>query len=508
MQQFALAANREFEHLRSRGTFKLIARADVKSNILPLVWVFKYKFDTAGFLVKHKARLCVRGDLQKTEQDTAAATLAIRVFRALMALTASFKLTAKQYDAINAFINSLMNEEVYVQYPEGMTPPNHVIDPCFLLLRALYGLKQSPLLWLQEVTSTLLELGLVPVPGVDCLFTNKWIILFFYVDDFVILYRTKDEKKFTEFEAALLSKYEIRSLGNLNWFLNIRVLRKDDKLYLCQDSYIDKLVERYHIPTGGPAPRTPLLTDPLVQNEDSATKAQIHAYQQRIGSLTFAATTTRPDISYATSKLAQFLTNPSPAHLTAANRLLQYLHHTKTLAIEFSDSDVNPIFFSSSDAAFADDAKTRKSSFGYLIQLYGGPIDWKASKQPTVTTSSTEAELLALSETARQSLWWKRFFGNIQFDTKQKTTIYCDNKQTLSLMEAETPRLSTRLRHIDVHGCWLRQEVQEKNITTSWIPTAEMPADGLTKPLPNQKHQNFIKLLNMIDISALIVSSA
>ena len=82
--------------------------------------------------------------------------------------------------------------------------------------------------------------------------------------------------------------------------------------------------------------------------------------------------------------------------------------------------------------------------------------------------------------------------------------VYCDNTQTLNLMEAETPRLMTRLKHIDVHSCWLRQEVQKKRITTGWIPTATMPADGLTKALPAQKYQNFIKLINMVNIADLI----
>ena len=83
-------------------------------------------------------------------------------------------------------------------------------------------------------------------------------------------------------------------------------------------------------------------------------------------------------------------------------------------------------------------------------------------------------------------------------------TIHCDNQQTLGFKQAKTATLSTRLRHIDVHSCWLGQDVQEDRISASWIPTAEMPADGLTKSLPNQKHQNFIKLLNMVDITSLI----
>ena len=506
--QFTQAARKEFDHLTTRGTFRLAKRSDVKSTILPLVWVFKYKFDDNGYLVKHKARLCVRGDLQKTEQDTAAATLAIRVFRALIALTASFGLKAKQYDAVNAFINSPMNEEIYIDYPEGMELPKDSPDLCLLLLRALYGLKQSPLLWLQEVTATLLELGLHPVPRVECLFTNQWIILFFYVDDFVVLYRPQDEIKFAEFEAALLKAYEIRVLGDLSWFLGIRIIRNtaEEKLYLCQDSYISKLAEKYDISISKPYAKTPLSMDQLVKNDGTATNKQIYAYQQRIGSLTFAAITTRPDIAFATAKLAQFLTNPSHMHMSAANRLIAYLYHTKHLAIEYSGSKTAPIFHSSSDSAFADDQYTRKSSFGYLFQLYGGPIDWKSSKQSTVTTSSTEAELVALSETARQMLWWKRFFEGIKFDTKQEAAIYCDNKQTLGLMQTETPRLSTRLRHVDIHSCWLRQEIQSNRIKASWIPTAEMPADGLTKALPIQKHDNFIRLLNLVGISKHIAA--
>lgn len=94
-----------------------------------------------------------------------------------------------------------------------------------------------------------------------------------------------------------------------------------------------------------------------------------------------------------------------------------------------------------------------------------------------MTTSSTEAELLALSEMARQSFWWKVFFDSIQFHTKQQTVIHCDNKHTLSLVEAETPRLMTRLKHIDIHSCWLRQEVQRKRITTGWTPNISCVSD-------------------------------
>ena len=144
--QWIQAANIEFEHLTKRETFETVSKdTATEANILPLTWVFKYKFDTNGFLLKHKARLYVRGDLQKTDKDTYAATLALKTFRALMALTAAFDLEARQYDAVNAFLNSTINKLIYVSCPEGLpSTPN----TCLRLLRALYGLKQSLLLWL------------------------------------------------------------------------------------------------------------------------------------------------------------------------------------------------------------------------------------------------------------------------------------------------------------------------------------------------------------------------
>jgi hypothetical protein len=82
--------------------------------------------------------------------------------------------------------------------------------------------------------------------------------------------------------------------------------------------------------------------------------------------------------------------------MAAADRVIAYLYSTRTLAIEYSERTMADIFLCSSDAAFAENEPTRRSSDGYLCQLYGGASDWRAAKQSTVTTSSTEAELLAL----------------------------------------------------------------------------------------------------------------
>ena len=194
--------------------------------------------------------------------------------------------------------------------------------------------------------------------------------------------------------------------------------------------------------------------------------------------------------------------------MDAANRVISYLNCTKHLAIEYSGKITSNIFNCASDAAFGDDDLTRRSSDGFLFQLYGGAIDWRAAKQTTVTTSSTEAELLAISRTAKEAIWWRRFFENIRFDTEETLAIKCDNRQTIRILTKEVMKLDTKLRHIDIHQHWLRQEVQAGKIKVAWVPTTEMSADGLTKPLPKQKHDEFLKQLNMIDISDRLSDAA
>jgi hypothetical protein len=187
--------------------------------------------------------------------------------------------------------------------------------------------------------------------------------------------------------------------------------------------------------------------------------------------------------------------NPGLAHHAATDRVLLYLVSTQSLALRQGGGLHLEV---ASDALFADNSSDRKSLQGYTIRLYGGLIAWKASKQDTVTTSTTEAELLALSQVAKEAIFITRLIRELQVDLPQKTiTIHCDNIQTISLVTKETSKLQTKLRHVDIHNHWLRQEVQRGTISVKYIPSASMPADGLTKALPKNKWSAFLNYLNL-----------
>ena len=503
--EFMDAATKEWTTLVQKGTFQEQEKQDIRAKALPLMWVFKYKLNEDGYLDKFKARVCVRGDLQQSNDDNYAATLACKTFRALMAITASEDLEMIQVDAVNAFLNSKIDQEIYIQYPEGFQQGNKVLR----LIKALYGLKRSPLLWYQELTTTLKQLGLKEISEMNCVMANEHGIVFFYVDDIIFLYKESNRRYIEQLLTQLQERYQLRIMQRANWFLGIRILRNraTKQLWLCQDSYIDKITTRFHISKVRKALITPLPTEKISPNQEKARAQDINLYQQKVGSINFATTMTRPDIAFATSKLSQFLLNPSTTHQSLADRVLTYLGGTRTHALQLTGQKEMELSIYT-DSSFAD-CPDRKSSQGYLVYLGNNLIDWKSSKQATVTTSSTEAELLAFTTAAREALHWQRSLNSLishftAASTVKITTqiqLLVDNQQTIGLLTKPQFQLQTKLRHVDIHGHWARQEVQDGNLTVKWVKTASMNADGLTKALTRNKHADFMRRLNLIAIN-------
>lgn len=207
----------------------------------------------------------------------------------------------------------------------------------------------------------LMKLGLWPVPKAECFYINNKLIVFFFVYDIALFHCTTDTEAYESFRDQLFEHYEMWDIGELKWFLGIRVIhdRLKRKIWLCQDSYIDKIAHKFHL-TDGKAPATPITTDELLPYDGQVSPQEIYGYQRKIGSLTYATVITRADVSRTVNKLAEFLTNPSPAYHAAADRAIRYLYHHKNLALEYgSIDDTLQAFTCASDAAYGDYLATR-----------------------------------------------------------------------------------------------------------------------------------------------------
>jgi hypothetical protein len=383
------------------------------------------------------------------------------------------------------------------------------------LKKALYGLRRSPLLWQKELTRSLQELGFQPVPQEPCIMTKGSVIVFFFVDDIIWAYKKTDKGIAKKAIEGLKSRYNMTKLGEPKWFLGIHILRdrRNRTIWLTQDAYIDKIAHRFSIQLEGKVPSTPIGLEELLKSETQATKKSIEVYQQKVGSILFAAISTRPDIAFAVSRLARHNLNPSETHHKAADRVIKYLYSTRSYALRIGNhTEQNnksiETFIGSSDASFADNTEDRKSSQGYVLRLYGGSIAWKASKQTTVTTSSTEAELLAASEAAKEMIAAGRLLRSLQIQLNEPLQLEIDNRQTIRLLVEESAKLTTQLRHVDIYQHWLRQEVQNGRIKVRWVESKDMVADGMTKALPKVRHTEFLRQLQIEDIRSRIGNEA
>ncbi|TIC93799.1 Retrovirus-related Pol polyprotein from transposon TNT 1-94 [Colletotrichum higginsianum] len=330
---------------------------------------------------------------------------------------------------------------------------------------------------------------------------------------------------------ALQGKYHLEGGEKLQWFLGLEILRDraTRRLWLSQAVYAEKckklLPTRADVLDDDSHKHTPMAKEELLPREGNAQPSEINRYQRKVGTILYAAVMTRPDVAFAASRLARFNQNPSEVHQKAADRVLRYLYKTRYLCLCFgaAPGSANDALEVASDASFGDNTLCRKSSQAFAMKLFGGLVAWRANKQDTVTTSTTEAELLALTQAAKEALFASRLISRLQVQLpselgeratyaskEQKPTtirIQCDNQQTVKLVTSELSKLRTKLRHVDIHNHWLRQEIAERRVDVAYTPSAELMANGLTKALDMTKHDAFIQQLNMTNEKVILESN-
>jgi Reverse transcriptase-like len=226
------------------------------------------------------------------------------------------------------------------------------------------------------------------------------------------------------------------------------------------------------IPTG--ADSTPL--DPKSQT----------LYQSIVGSILYAALTTRPDVAHAVAELSRFNCEATQYHLTAARHTLRYLAGTTNHGLIFkltgSPSDIIPEIYV--DASWGDDLEKRNSTTGVVVKLNGNVICWNTRKQKTVALSSTEAEYMALTDATTEALWLRTWINEV-FRKNIPILIHCDNQSAIALASNDT--FHQRTKHIDIRYHFIRQHVQSGDIKIKWIQTENQQADILTKRINGKR---------------------
>ena len=295
--------------------------------------------------------------------------------------------------------------------------------------------------------------------------------------------------------------------GEVTDLLSVEIERADEHIVLRQSKYISKLMSTYApegVPdsrfgascrlTSHPPSRTPADEDlpqrvlaAVEQSADSIDPALLKAYQSLVGALLYCAVNTRPDVAYAVGMLCRAMGKPTPELYLDALRVLYYLHHHRDIGLRYGASDLDMSGMSDSDWA------VRHSTTGYVFTYAQAAISWGCKKQATIALSSCEAEIVALSESAKEAVFLADFLSELGFPARSPTQLATDNTGARDL--SYNPEHHDRVKHVERRHFFIRELVEDQRVVVPFVRTHANLADFFTKPLTGK---NFFRLRNEI----------
>jgi len=480
--QWIKAMENEIQSLHDNQTWELVD-LPVNKKAIPSKWVYKTKNNPDGTIERYKARLVIKGCAQKKGIDydqTFSPVVRNTTIRTLLSVAASERMHLLQFDVSTAFLYGDLQEEIYMEQPEGFQDGT---SKACKLNRSLYGLKQAPRCWNTRLGNFLRKLGFKQSEADPCLFilerNKKKLLLALYVDDGIVA--ATDKCELSEFVEKLKLEFKI-VVKEATYFVGIEInQRSDGSLKISQESYTKKILDQFGMRDCRPCV-TPITSSDAAVNESN--EPVKFPYRSAVGALMFLMTSTRPDIAFAVSVASRKLENPTQDDIVKVKRILRYLKGTISTGIVYKPQQDGDTLLSYSDADHGGDKTTGKSTTGVICIYAGGAISWLSQRQTSVAISTTEAEVVAASEATREAVWLKRLLSDI-IGFKETPVIQIDNEAAIRL--AQNPEYHRRTKHIQTRHFFVREKVLEGEIKVQSVTSELQVADALTKALPGPR---------------------
>ncbi|BBN70008.1 transposable element gene, partial [Prunus dulcis] len=397
------AMEAEITMIEKNNTWELVNRPFDKP-IIGVKWIYKTKLNLDGSVQKNKARLVAKGYSQKPGIDfneTFAPVARLDTVRTLVAVAAQRNWNLFQLDVKSAFLNGVLNEEVYVDQPSGFVMQGSE-DKVYKLKKALYGLKQAPRAWYDEINSYFIKTGFYRSPSEATLYTK--------------MSTSGNHKKYAK---TLLDKFGLKDCKSV---------------------------------------ATPLAVNEKLSKVDGSELADETLYRQMVGSLLYL-TATRPDIMFAASLLARFMHNPTKKHMGTAKRVLRYVQGTINYGIAY-DKGKGAVLIGYCDSDWSGSEDDMRSTSGYAFNLGSGAFSWASIKQSSVALSTAEAEYMSAAEATAQAMWLRFVLSDFGEEQVEPTQLLCDNTSAIAI--SKNPVHHHKTRHINRRFHFIRDALQNE----------------------------------------------
>lgn len=386
-----------------------------------------------------------------------------------------------------------------MEQPDGFIIPGQE-KKVLLLKRAIYGLKQAAQERWKELDASLKKLGFTQLYSdagifVTCHSDGTMVFMLAYVDDIIVTGPNKEQVR--KNKALFMKTWECHDLGVCKEFLRMRIRYDQGRIYVDQVPYLNKVLKCFGM-TDAKAAKTPLPTGYKPKPFEGTSSASLQSeYQLVIGSLLYLMLGSCPNIAFAVTQMAKFAANPSEDHLNCAKYIMCYLVGMCNYALVY-DGKSDAGLYTYCDTSYGDDRSESdhkcRSTQGFYFSLANGAVSWHSKTQTPVSTSTTMAEYMALSNCARACAWYRILFSEIG-KPLPFVPIYGDSHG--SIFNAQNPITQKGIKHIEIKYHYIREQIELGHIKLYHVPTNENVADMLTKNLgPNEylKHRQALGL--------------
>lgn len=461
-EEWAKAMREEYDSLMKNKTWTLVDRP-LNESVVTNRWIFKKKMNIDGSVERFKARLVARGFTQEygvNYYETFSPVVRFTSIRIMLAIAGDRKMKMKQFDVRTAFLNRDLNETVYMEQPKGFEDGTNRVCK---LNKSLYGLKQASRCWNRKFKHFIEVFGFVACTSDPCVFiskkNNKLIILAIHVDDELVI---ADSEDIIQMVMEHLGKqFEIKEM-NVDCFLGLQIEQgSDGSIFVHQKTYTQRVLSKFQM---NDCNSVSIPSDPnQAMHEFDESETSVCPYRELVGSLMYLAVATRPDISYAVGLVSRFLEKPTIVHENAVKRIMKYLKGTVDHGILYSGNG-NGNLLGYSDADYAGDIMTRRSTSGFAFMYGNGIVSWCSERQKSVSLSTTESEYIAASNAIKELVWLKRILEEMLSNEVEDVKFYMDNQSAIRLVK--NPEFHKRSKHIDIRYHFIREKFEE--IFFSW----------------------------------------